>query len=92
MSFQQFTGTATYLAAPELRDAVNVVPRDILGLPILTIAIPLSRLPPRLADALVAPILRAYYPVYGRLGLRKAAAGRTTLEEVVRAVGEEDAA
>ena len=24
MSFQQFTGTATYLAAPELRDAVNV--------------------------------------------------------------------
>ena len=24
MSFQQFTGTATYLASPELRDAVNV--------------------------------------------------------------------
>ncbi|HSM03401.1 MAG TPA: NAD(P)/FAD-dependent oxidoreductase [Longimicrobiales bacterium] len=58
-----------------VRSPVNVVPRDILGLPILAIAIPLSRLPPMLADALVWPILRAYYPSYARLGLRKARHG-----------------
>lgn len=61
--------------AVSVRSPVNVVPRDILGVPVLAIAIPLSRLPARLADLLVWPILKAYYPSYRRLGLRKAPSG-----------------
>jgi cation diffusion facilitator CzcD-associated flavoprotein CzcO len=41
-----------------IRGPVNVVPRELFGIPILAIAIALSRLPPRLADAINAPILR----------------------------------
>lgn len=58
-----------------VRSPVNVIPRDVLGIPILAIAIPLSRLPPPLADLLVWPILKAYYPSYRRLGLTKASIG-----------------
>ena len=58
-----------------VRGRVNVVPRDILGIPVLAIAIPLAKLPPRLADGLVWPLLKAYYPSYRALGLRKAARG-----------------
>lgn len=58
-----------------VRSAVNIIPRDILGVPVLGIAIPLSKLPPRLADFLIRPILKAYYPSYRRLGLRKARFG-----------------
>jgi indole-3-pyruvate monooxygenase len=41
-----------------IRSAVNVVPRDILGLPLLSVSIALSRLPPRVADALASPLIR----------------------------------
>jgi thioredoxin reductase len=58
-----------------IRGPVNVIPRDILGIPVLAIAVSLSRLPPRLADALVWPLLKLYYPSYARLGLRKAKLG-----------------
>lgn len=61
--------------AVSIRSPVNVVPRDILGVPVLAIAIPLSRLPARLADLLIWPILKAYYPSYRRLGLRRASRG-----------------
>jgi len=61
--------------AAAVRGAVNIVPRDILGVPVLAIAIPLSKLPPRLADAIVWPVLKAYYPSYRRLGLRKSPRG-----------------
>jgi indole-3-pyruvate monooxygenase len=61
--------------AVSIRGPVNVIPRDILGIPVLAIAIPLSRLPPRVADALVWPLLKLYYPSYARLGLRKAKLG-----------------
>lgn len=61
--------------AVSVRSPVNIVPRDILGIPVLGIAIPLSRLPSRLADALIWPVLKLYYPSYSRLGLRKAARG-----------------
>jgi hypothetical protein len=54
-----------------VRGAVNIVPRDILGLPILTISIALSRLPTRLADALAAPLLRLTLGDLSRLGFRK---------------------
>ena len=58
-----------------VRHPVNIIPRDVLGLPILAIAIPLSKLPPGLADALSWPLLKLYYPSYQKLGLQKAADG-----------------
>lgn len=61
-----------------VRNTVNVVPRDILGLPILSISILLSRLPPRLADALAAPLVRMSIGDIERLGLRKSARGPLT--------------
>jgi cation diffusion facilitator CzcD-associated flavoprotein CzcO len=61
-----------------VRNAVNVVPRDILGLPILSVSIALSRLPPRLADALAAPLVRLTIGDIARLGLRKSVQGPLT--------------
>jgi len=58
-----------------VRSAVNLLPRELLGLPILTWALALAALPPRLADALAAPLLRASVGDPRRLGLRKAAQG-----------------
>ncbi len=58
-----------------VRSPVNVIPRDLLGMPILATAIPLSKLPPGLADVLSIPLLWPRYPSYRRLGLRKAAQG-----------------
>jgi indole-3-pyruvate monooxygenase len=55
--------------------SVNIIPRDIFGLSVLAIAIPLSGLPPRLADLLIWPILKSYYPSYRRLGLTKSERG-----------------
>ena len=58
-----------------VRSPVNIIPKEVLGLPILAIAIPLSKLPPWLADTLSWPLLKAYFPSYRRLGLKKAADG-----------------
>lgn len=67
-------------ARPSLvvRGPVNLLPRELLGLPILTWAIALTLLPPRVADALSAPLLRMNFGNLARLGLRKAAAGPMT--------------
>lgn len=54
-----------------VRSPINIIPRDLLGMPILAIAIPLNRLPPRLADMLTAPTLRLVFGNLTRLGLRK---------------------
>ncbi|MBS1567201.1 MAG: NAD(P)/FAD-dependent oxidoreductase [Bacteroidetes bacterium] len=54
-----------------VRSAVNVVPRDILGIPIPAISIALSWLPPRLADAISAPLVKAITGDITRLGLRR---------------------
>lgn len=58
-----------------VRGPVNVIPKEILGLPILTMAIPLSRLPARLADLLAAPLLAAALPNLRGLGLSPARGG-----------------
>jgi indole-3-pyruvate monooxygenase len=67
-------------ARPSLvvRGTVNLLPRELLGLPILTWALALAQLPPRVADALSAPLLRMTFGNLSRLGLRKAAAGPLT--------------
>ena len=54
-----------------VRSPVNIVPRDILGIPILEISLLLSHLPPRIADAINAPIMRLRFGDITKLGLRK---------------------
>jgi len=61
--------------AMAVRSPVNVIPRELAGVPILSIAVPLSRLPAWLADALTAPIGRLLYGDLERFGLRRAEAG-----------------
>jgi indole-3-pyruvate monooxygenase len=64
--------------AMAVRGAVNIVPRDILGLPILAVAIAVSLLPARVADMLVAPLMRVTVGDITKLGLRKADVGPIT--------------
>ncbi|MCG3116063.1 MAG: NAD(P)/FAD-dependent oxidoreductase [Candidatus Manganitrophus sp. SA1] len=59
-------------AQPSLavRSPVNVIPRELFGIPILSLGIALSKLPPRWVDAATAPILRAVMGDLTRYGLR----------------------
>jgi len=54
-----------------VRSAINVIPRDLLGIPILEISQVLSKLPARVADTINAPILYALYGDLKKLGLKK---------------------
>jgi hypothetical protein len=54
-----------------VRSAVNVIPRDILGIPILEISQLMSRLPPRIADMINAPLTRLLFGDITKLGLKK---------------------
>jgi len=58
-----------------VRGPVNIIPRDVLGIPILAIAVLLAKCPPTLGDLLSWPLLKAYYPNYKKLGLQKAKEG-----------------
>lgn len=58
-----------------VRSPVNLIPRQLFGVPILALAIPLSRIPPVWADAVSAPLLRAVIGRYEALGLRRSAKG-----------------
>jgi cation diffusion facilitator CzcD-associated flavoprotein CzcO len=60
-------------ALPELavRGAVNVIPRDLFGIPILAVGIAMNVLPAPVADALSAPLLRLTVGDIRKLGLRK---------------------
>jgi cation diffusion facilitator CzcD-associated flavoprotein CzcO len=65
-----------------VRGAVQILPRDLLGLPILTWAVFYQHLPARLVDAINAPILRLAIGSIEKLGLRRAAKGpRQMIEE-----------
>ena len=57
--------------AMAVRGPVNIVPREILGVPILAISIALNHLPARLADALAAPLVRLVIGDITKLGFRK---------------------
>ncbi len=61
-----------------VRGAVNVIPRDLLGIPILSIGILQSKLPASVADAINAPILRLTIGDITRYGLRKLPYGPIT--------------
>ena len=67
-------------AQPSLavRGPVNVIPRELFGIPILAIGILESKLPPRLADALNRPILRLVMGDITKSGLRKLPRGPLT--------------
>lgn len=60
-------------ASPALsvRSAVNVLPRDILGIPILQLGLLMSALPPKTADKLNAPLIKLMTGDITKLGLRK---------------------
>jgi cation diffusion facilitator CzcD-associated flavoprotein CzcO len=67
-----------------VRGPVQILPRDLLGLPIVTWAIFYRslRFPPRLVDLINAPILRLALGSFEKLGLRRAAKGpRQMIEE-----------
>jgi cation diffusion facilitator CzcD-associated flavoprotein CzcO len=65
-----------------VRSPVQILPRDLLGFPILTWAILYRRLPARLVDMINAPILRLAVGGIEDLGLRRSAKGpRQMVEE-----------
>lgn len=54
-----------------VRGPVNVIPRELFGIPVLAIGIAQRKLAPRWADALNAPLLRAVIGDLSRYGLRQ---------------------
>jgi cation diffusion facilitator CzcD-associated flavoprotein CzcO len=65
-----------------VRSPVQIIPRDLLGLPILSWVILYRHLPARLVDFINAPILRLALGNFEKLGLRRAAKGpRQMVEE-----------
>jgi len=65
-----------------VRSPVNVVPRDILGIPILEISQALSHLPARVADTVSAPLNRLLIGDIAKMGLIKKQYG--PFEEIKR--------
>jgi indole-3-pyruvate monooxygenase len=65
-----------------VRSPVNVVPRDVLGLPVQELSILMSRLPTRVADTINAPLIKWLTGDITKLGLRKMPYG--PLEEIRR--------
>ena len=67
-------------AKPSLavRNAVNVIPRELAGIPILSIGILQNKMPSWLADAMNAPILRVAVGDITKYGLRKLSYGPAT--------------
>jgi cation diffusion facilitator CzcD-associated flavoprotein CzcO len=65
-----------------VRSPVQIIPRDLLGRPILSWVIFYSFLPARLVDLINAPVLRLVLGNFEKLGLRRAAKGpRQMVEE-----------
>ncbi|MGH1423252.1 MAG: flavin-containing monooxygenase [Pseudooceanicola sp.] len=68
-------GVTTHMA---VRGAVNVVPRELFGIPITSMSMVQQLTSPRFADALTAPILRLVVGDITKLGLRRANKGPST--------------
>ena len=60
-------------ASPSMsvRSAVNIIPRDLAGIPILELSQFLSKLPPRVADTVNAPLISMLFGDIDKLGLTK---------------------
>lgn len=68
-------GASSHLA---VKGGVNIIPRDIFGVPVLSIGIKQSKLPPALVDAINAPLLKWLIGDFTRYGLKKLPYGPTT--------------
>lgn len=66
------------IPALAVRNAVNVIPRELFGIPVLSIGIVQNIMPAWMADAVNAPILRAVIGDITKLGLRKLPYGPAT--------------
>jgi cation diffusion facilitator CzcD-associated flavoprotein CzcO len=65
-----------------VRGTVQILPRDLLGIPILTWAIAQRRLPTAIVDFINAPVIRLAIGPIERFGLKRAAKGpRRMIEE-----------
>lgn len=58
-----------------VRSPVNVIPRDILGIPILQLSLLMTPFPPRVADGINAPLMRFLIGDITKLGLKKLSYG-----------------
>lgn len=54
-----------------VRSPVNIIPRDVAGIPVLELSRFMSRLPPQVADALIAPLMRLVFRDITKLGFKK---------------------
>ena len=54
-----------------VRSPVNIVPRDVFGIPVLRLSALLSPLPPRIADTLSGPLMKALIGNISKLGLKR---------------------
>jgi cation diffusion facilitator CzcD-associated flavoprotein CzcO len=54
-----------------VRSPVNVIPRDVFGIPVLELSLAMSGLPPKFADAINAPLLKLLVGDIRKLGLKK---------------------
>ena len=68
--------------AMSVRSAVNILPKEILGIPVLKIGIMQSKLSPKFADKLNKPIIDFLIGDVRKLGLKKAEYG--AIEQIVR--------
>jgi len=68
------------LPSMAVRSPVNMVPRDLLGIPILSLSQLMSLLPPRMADTINAPLMRLLFGDITKLGLKKMPYG--TFEQI----------
>lgn len=63
-----------------VRSPVNVIPREIFGIPIIRLSLLMSKLPPRAADAIINPVMRWLFGDITKLGLKKMPYG--TFEQI----------
>lgn len=70
------------LPSMSVRSAVNIVPRDIAGIPVLEISMLMHGLSPRVADKINAPLIRLLVGNIKKLGLKRLPYG--PLEQIVR--------
>lgn len=61
-----------------VRGPINIIPRDLFGIPTLAFSIAQRKLPPRISDMLNAPLVRMRYGDLELYGLSKAADGPLT--------------
>ena len=72
-------GAATSMA---VRSPVNVIPRDMLGIPVVELSLLLSHFTPQLADRIAGPLVRGVIGDVARLGLQPMPYG--PIEQIVK--------